>query len=157
KKRGGKSVVKRDVVRLVTAGTLTEDDLLPARASNYLAALAMLRHGDTDFALAFADVSTGELIVLPLTAAALGDELARIDPAELLLSDAARDELKRMKLILPSGQVVVIPGDAFDSTGATATIAAAFPDGDVDPSAWSRVERAALGALIGYIRESQKG
>src|SRR5690349_3573080 len=45
KKRGSKSVVKRDVVRLVTAGTLTEDDLLPARASNYLAALAMLRHG----------------------------------------------------------------------------------------------------------------
>ncbi|MEX0628034.1 MAG: DNA mismatch repair protein MutS, partial [Cucumibacter sp.] len=45
RKRGGKSVVRRDVVRLVTAGTLTEDDLLPARASNYLLALAMLRHG----------------------------------------------------------------------------------------------------------------
>ncbi len=60
KKRGGKSPVKRDVVRLVTRGTLTEDDLLPARATNYLAALAMLRHGETDFALAFADVSTGE-------------------------------------------------------------------------------------------------
>jgi DNA mismatch repair protein MutS len=157
KKRGGKSVVKRDVVRLVTAGTLTEDDLLPARASNYLAALAMLKHGDTDFALAFADVSTGELTVLPLTAAALGDELARIDPAELLLSEAVRDELRRMKLLLPSGQVVVIAGDAFDSVGAAATIAAAFPGGDVDASAWSRVERAALGALIGYIGESQKG
>src|SRR5690606_3930826 len=40
---------------------------------------------------------------------------------------------------------------------AAATIAAAFPGGAVDPSAWSRVERAALGALIGYISESQKG
>src|SRR6185503_6440809 len=47
KKRGSKSVVKRDVVRLVTAGTLTEDDLLPARGSNFLAALAMVRHGET--------------------------------------------------------------------------------------------------------------
>ena len=157
KKRGSKSVVKRDVVRLVTAGTLTEDDLLPARASNYLAALAMLRHGDADFALAFADVSTGELSVLPLTAAALGDELARIDPAELLLSEAARDQLRALKLLLPPGQTVVIPGEAFDSVAAAATIAAAFPDGSVDPSAWSRVERAALGALIGYIGESQKG
>ncbi len=46
KKRGGKSPVKRDVVRLVTAGTITEDDLLPARGSNFLAALAMVRHGE---------------------------------------------------------------------------------------------------------------
>src|ERR1041384_7031454 len=68
KQRGSKSPVKRDVVRLVTAGTLTEDDLLPARGSNYLAALALLRHGDDDFALAFADVSTGELSVLPVAA-----------------------------------------------------------------------------------------
>ena len=157
KKRGSKSVVKRDVVRLVTAGTLTEDDLLPARASNYLAALAMLRHGEADFALAFADVSTGELTVLPLTAAALADELARIDPAELLLPDAVRDELKAMRLVLPSGQTVIMPAEAFDSVAAAATIATAFPDGSVDPSAWSRVERAALGALIGYIGESQKG
>ncbi len=157
KKRGSKSVVKRDVVRLVTAGTLTEDDLLPARASNYLAALAMLRHGETDFALAFADVSTGELSVLPVSAAALGDELARIDPAELLISDAVRDELRAMKLMLPSGQTVVVPGELFDSVTAGGTIAAAFADGAVDPSAWSRVERSALGALIGYLSESQKG
>jgi DNA mismatch repair protein MutS len=157
KKRGSKSVVKRDVVRLVTAGTLTEDDLLPARASNYLAALAMLKHGDTDFALAFADVSTGELNVLPVTATALADELARIDPAEMLLSEGARDELRALKLLLPSGQTVVVPGEMFDSVAAAGTIAKAFPEGDVDPSAWSRVERAALGALIGYIGESQKG
>jgi DNA mismatch repair protein MutS len=156
KKRGSKSVVKRDVVRLVTAGTLTEDDLLPARASNYLAALAMLRHGDTDFALAFADVSTGELAVLPLTAAALGDELARIDPAELLMSEATRNEFRALKLQIPA-TAQLIAAEAFDSTAAAATINAAFADGSVDPSAWSRVERAALGALIGYIRESQKG
>src|SRR6187399_970417 len=53
KKRGAKSPVKRDVVRLVTAGTITEDDLLPTRGSNYLAALSMVRHGETDFALAW--------------------------------------------------------------------------------------------------------
>jgi DNA mismatch repair protein MutS len=157
KKRGSKSVVKRDVVRLVTAGTLTEDDLLPARASNYLAALAMLKHGDTDFALAFADVSTGDLAVLPLSAAALADEVARIDPAELLLSEATAAELRALRIVLPPAVTQIIPGEAFDSSAAAATIAAAFAAGTVDPSAWSRVERAALGALINYIGESQKG
>jgi DNA mismatch repair protein MutS len=157
KKRGSKSPVKRDVVRLVTAGTLTEDDLLPARGSNYLAALALLRHGDDDFALAFADVSTGELAVLPIAASAVGDELARIDPAELLFSAATRDALRDLKVILPQAATVLLPPEAFDSSAATTTIAAAFEPGAVDPSAWSRVERAALGALIGYIGESQKG
>src|SRR6185437_12885635 len=76
KKRGGKSPVKRDVVRLVTRGTITEDDLLPARGSNFLAALAMVRHGDTEFSLAWADISTGETAVIDLCAEAVADELA---------------------------------------------------------------------------------
>src|SRR5471030_931509 len=57
RKRGSKSVVKREVVRLVTPGTLTEDALLEARSSNLLAALG--RSGE-EFALASADMSTGE-------------------------------------------------------------------------------------------------
>ena len=69
KKRGSKSPVKRDVVRLVTRGTITEDDLLPTRGSNFLAALSMVRHGETDFALSWADVSTGDTAVLEVTAA----------------------------------------------------------------------------------------
>ncbi len=157
KKRGSKAVVKRDVVRLVTAGTLTEDDLLPARAANYLAALAMLGHGDADFALAFADVSTGECAVLPLGPAALADELARVAPAELLVSEATRAALAERKMPLPPAATVLLAGAAFDSSAAAATIAAAFGPGVVDPTAYSRVERAALGALLGYIAASQKG
>jgi DNA mismatch repair protein MutS len=157
KKRGGKSPVKRDVVRLVTRGTITEDDLLPARASNYLAALAMLRHGDADFALAFADVSTGELTVLPLLASALSDELARIDPAELLFAEATRAVLQELKIGLPNAATVILPPEAFDSTAATQTLAGLFDVATLDPSSFSRVERSALGALIGYITESQKG
>src|SRR5271157_3695946 len=63
RRRGGKSVVRRDVVRLVTAGTLTEDSLLDAKRNNYLVALARSRasaEGDSAFALAFLDISTGE-------------------------------------------------------------------------------------------------
>ena len=157
KKRGGKSVVKRDVVRLVTAGTLTEDDLLPARASNYLAALAMLNQGEADFALAYADVSTGEMVVVPLAAAAIGDELARIEPAELLLTAATRTALQGLRVGLPETALVELDGDAFDSSGATTTLAAAFGPDAFDPTALSRVERAALGTLVGYVLHSQKG
>src|SRR5215475_1344487 len=60
KKRGGKSVVRRDVVRLVTAGTLTEDTLLDARRNNYLLAIARARPSSSEaggvFALAFLDM-----------------------------------------------------------------------------------------------------
>nr|WP_291389548.1 DNA mismatch repair protein MutS [Devosia sp.] len=157
KKRGSKSPVKRDVVRLVTRGTITEDDLLPTRGSAYLAALSMVRHGETDFALAWADVSTGETAVLDLSAAALGDELARIGPAELLLAEAARVALAEARLVLPDMALTVLDGTAFDSEQAVARIAAAFPSGEVDPTAFSRAARAALGALVDYVRESQKG
>ncbi len=62
KKRGYKSVVKRDVVRLVTPGTLTEESLLDARRHNFLAAFAEVRD---EAALAWADISTGEFRVMP--------------------------------------------------------------------------------------------
>src|SRR5579871_1651965 len=69
KKRGGKSVVRRDVVRLVTPGTLTEDTLLEARRNNYLLAIARARGStaeeatDSRFAIAWIDISTGEFRV----------------------------------------------------------------------------------------------
>ncbi len=157
RKRGSKSPVKRDVVRLVTRGTITEDDLLPPRASNYLAALAMLRHGETDFSLAWADVSTGETAVIDLPAAALGDELARIDPAELLLTDLTRAALSDAHVQLPQTALQLVEAESFDSEAATSRIAEAFPGGDVDPTAFSRAGRAALGALLGYVRDSQRG
>src|SRR5436189_2822539 len=60
RKRGAKSVVKRNVVRLVTPGTLTEDTLLDARRNNYLLAIARARADEASFALAWIDISTGE-------------------------------------------------------------------------------------------------
>src|SRR5271163_623438 len=64
RKRGNKSVVRRDVVRLVTPGTLTEDSLLDAKRNNYLLALARARTSEADqFALAWIDISTGEFRV----------------------------------------------------------------------------------------------
>src|SRR5690606_33868360 len=86
KKRGSKSVVRREVVRLVTPGTLTEETLLDARRHNFLAAWAQVRD---EAALAWVDIPTGEFRVTPCPAPRLGPELARLAPREVLLSEAA--------------------------------------------------------------------
>src|SRR6202789_2029953 len=90
RKRGAKSVVRRDVVRLVTSGTLTEDSLLDAKRNNYLLALARNRAsaGDDQFSLAWIDISTGEFRVRECERSVLGAEIARIQPGEIIVSDA---------------------------------------------------------------------
>ncbi len=98
KKRGYKSIVRRDVVRLVTPGTLTEDSLLEARRHNFLAAWAEVRD---EAALAWADISTGEFRVMPCPAARLAPELARLAPRELLVSEANSDDIA--ELVTDSG------------------------------------------------------
>ena len=86
KKRGYKAVVKREVVRLVTPGTLTEDSLLDARRHNFLAAYHVVRD---EGALAWVDISTGAFHVMPCAGVALGPELARITPREVIVIDGA--------------------------------------------------------------------
>src|SRR5664279_5229546 len=91
KKRGAKSVVRRDVVRLVTPGTLTEDTLLDARRNNYLLSVARTRASSTGetsrFALAWIDISTGEFRLTECDQASLSAEIARLEPGEVIVSD----------------------------------------------------------------------
>lgn len=95
KKRGYKSVVKRDVVRLVTPGTLTEDSLLEARRHNFLAAFSEVRD---QAAIAWADISTGEFRVMPSSLLRLNPDLARIAPRELLLNESREVEITTTQL-----------------------------------------------------------
>src|SRR6202043_4242557 len=90
RKRGNKSVVRRDVVRLVTPGTLTEDTLLDARTNNYLLAMARTRSssGGDRFGLAWIDISTSEFAVTECAGSELQATLARINPNEAIVADA---------------------------------------------------------------------
>ena len=145
KKRGSKSVVRRDVVRLVTPGTLTEDDLLPRGGNNFLLAIARIRHGDEGFALAWTDISTGEMLVTDCTPEALADEIGRIDPAEMIAPVPLADDLAAERA-LPSdliSRLVARDPDHFDSETGAQTLRDAFP-GAIDPTAFSRPARAAL-------------
>lgn len=83
-KRGSGALVQRDVVRLFTPGTLTEETMLDATANNYLAGLA---HHKNQLALAWMDISTAEFKVLETTPATLAHDLLRIQPSELVVSD----------------------------------------------------------------------
>lgn len=154
KKRGSKSVVKRDVVRLVTPGTLTEDTLLDARRHNFLAALARVRD---DWALAWTDISTGALHVVPVSLARVGPELAQLAPAEVLLADGNETEVA--PTLTDLGVTPTILGkSSFDSTGAQLRLQQQFAVSSLDSfGQFSRVEVSALGALIDYLDLTQKG
>src|ERR1700760_782647 len=90
RKRGNKSVVRRDVVRLVTPGTLTEDTLLDAKRNNFLLAIARSRASVTEdrFALAWIDISTSEFTVAECERSGLAAAIARIEPGEIIVADA---------------------------------------------------------------------
>ena len=93
RRRGSKSVVKREVVRLVTPGTLTEESLLEARRHNYLAAWAEI---PDEGAFAWVDVSTGDLTVTECPRVMLGPMLARLAPREVLVSETQENELREL-------------------------------------------------------------
>ncbi len=157
KKRGSKSVVKREIVRIVTPGTITEDALLDARAANYVAAFAKLASGEA--ALAWADVSTGEFCAAPVETGALAADLAALAPAELIVDEAAAVS-PWLKAALRGGEVAVTPLPAvkFDAGGGTDRLKSHFGLASLDGLGdFSRAERAAAGALLDYLQLTQAG
>ena len=154
KKRGSKSVVRRDVVRLVTPGTLTEDALLEARRHNFLVAWAEVRE---DSALAWADISTGELRVMPCPPARLGPELARLAPREVLVSETRPGALADIVDDMGAALTELARG-SFDSASAEKRLCALFGVGTLDSfGSFDRAELAAMGALVDYLDLTQRG
>ena len=154
RKRGAKSVVRRDVVRLVTPGTLTEDSLLEARRHNFLCAFAEVRG---EAALAWADISTGELRVMPCPAARLAPELARLSPREVLISEA--NEADFGALVTESGAALTaLSRGSFDSASAAKRLCALYAVGSMEAfGTFERAELAAMGALVDYLDLTQRG
>lgn len=155
KKRGGyKAVVKRDVVRLVTPGTLTEDALLEARRHNYLAAYAEVRG---DGALAWVDISTGAFATAPCPRVRLGSEIARLSAREVIVSEALEDELSQLVSDLGS-TLTPLGRSAFDSTAGEARLLSALNVASLDAfGTFSRPEISAMAGLVEYLNITQKG
>ncbi len=153
KKRGSKSVVRREVVRLVTPGTLTEDTLLDARQNNFLCAYALVRSSG---ALAWFDISTGEFRVVDCPQEQLSPELARLAAKEVLLSEASKEEIE--EIVVASGATVTnLSNTSFDSISAEKRLCHHFEIDSMD--AFGHFERAkisAMGAILDYLSITQK-
>jgi DNA mismatch repair protein MutS len=137
KKRGYKAVVNRAIVRVVTAGTLTEEALLDSRAANWLVAVAKVgeRYG-----LAAADVSTGRFELTSIQPGALDAELARLDAAELIANEPLEDAN-----LWKAG---------FDSAAAERRLKERFEVATLDGfGAFDRAALCAAGGLLAYLDE----
>ncbi len=158
KKRGSKSVVKRDVVRLVTPGTLTEEKLLSPSESNYLMAVARIR-GSTEpqLALAWIDISTGVFRLAETDQGRLLADVLRVEPSELIVPDAMFHDPELKPVFDVLGKVAVPqPGVLFDSASAEGRITRYFGVGTLDGfGSFSRAELAAAAAAIAYVEKTQ--
>ncbi len=160
KRRGNKSVVRRDVVRLVTPGTLTEDSLLDARRNNYLLALARSRASSSEdrFALSWIDISTGEFRVAECERGALSAEIARIEPGEIIVSDALYSDVELAPYLRSLPALTPLPRDMFDGATAERRLASYFAVATTEAfGAFSRIELTAAAAAVTYVERTQIG
>jgi DNA mismatch repair protein MutS len=158
--RGNKSVVRRDVVRLVTPGTLTEETLLDARANNYLLAIARARasSGGDRFGLAWIDISTSEFMVTECAGGELAATLARINPNEAVVADALYGDTELGPLLRELPAVTPLTRDYFDTATAERRLCDYFAVATMDGlSAMTRLEATAAAAAVTYIDRTQVG
>ena len=153
KKRGGyKALVNRDVIRVVTQGTLTEDTLLSPRENNYIACAC---ESAGQYGLAWLDLSTGEFLAQSVARGQVAASLDRIGPSELLLQDrlAVQDIFAAQKQILTPQ-----PSSLFDAQNAQKRLEKIYGVGTLESfGSLSRPEIAAAGALVDYVERTQKG
>lgn len=151
-----KGLVKREVVRVVTPGTLTDEALLDPKAANYLAAVVEL---GGKLGLAWVELSTGRFSLCGVSRTELNDEVARLGPAETLISETQTEEPWARVLRTQGGLAITSrPSWDFVPSQALATLCEQFKTttlagfGVVDEAP----EVAAAGALVAYLRETQR-
>ncbi|MGI9350439.1 MAG: DNA mismatch repair protein MutS [Rhizobiaceae bacterium] len=161
KKRGSKAVVKREVVRLVTPGTITEEKLLEPSASNFLAALSRNRRGEEGdlYGLAWIDISTGAFRVCETTLVQLSSDLSRVDPRELVLTENLyQDDSIRSRIHLDERSITIEASTFFDSQTGLQRLKDTFEVNTLDGlGEFTKAEISAAGAIIAYVEKTQIG
>lgn len=151
KKRGSKSVVRREVVRLVTPGTISEDTLLEARDANILAALVTGLAGDA--ALAWADVSDGSFQTCALSPDDLLAEVSALRPRELIIPEPLYQDWADTDITLTP-----VPPTKFDRRAAERLLAERYDVASLDGFGdFTPEELRAAGALVDYVELTQAG
>ncbi|HVX36960.1 MAG TPA: DNA mismatch repair protein MutS [Hyphomicrobium sp.] len=166
RKRGAKAVVKRDVVRLVTPGTVTEEALLDAKARNYLTAVYCetpheigTTAPEARLALASLDISTGEFEVGDVAGSDLTGELIRLAPSEVVAADGLMADQNFVRAVeYAGGKVTPIPAAYFNSSAGSRDLKACLGVADLSGfGVFSASELAAIGAVLKYVDLTQMG
>ena len=156
RKRGSKAVVHRDIVRVVTPGTLTEDSLLDARGANRLAAVSV-RKGRA--AVAVVELSAGSVDAVACSLEDLGATLASFRPSEVLVPDRLfSDEAAKAALDGSGGVVQALPQALAEPVGARVRVERLYGVASLDGfGAFEEAEVSALGLIAAYLETTQAG
>ena len=159
KKRGPKSVVKRDVVRVVTPGTITEDRLLDPGRANLLVAIQRARSGEgrAAYGLAALDISTGAFTLSETDEAGLGPEIARLEPSEIVAPQALFDDAGFARLVAETRIAATPMGrESGDAASAERVVCEFYDVETLDGfGAFSRAEIAAAALALRYVKRTQ--
>ncbi|WP_168464684.1 DNA mismatch repair protein MutS [Wolbachia endosymbiont of Ctenocephalides felis wCfeT] len=156
KKRGYKTIVKRDVVRIVTPGTIVEDSLLEDKSNNYLASIV---EQNKEYAIGWLELSTGKFFYTVTNLKDLNSDLLRISPRELLISDKLTED-EKIRLILKNYKISITQHaqSFFEYNKSHRTLCEFYKVREVGVIGnFSKVEVAACGALLEYVRVTQRG
>ena len=147
-----KGLVDRDVVRVVTPGTVFEDSLLDQRSNNYLAAVAV--DGD-DAGLAYADITTGEFAATQLPLSQLPLELGRVSPAEVLVASDSADIVNTAD---SPWTATPLEDASFDHRRAESALLSWFGIHTLESFGCEGLPLAvaAAGAIVGYLERTRK-
>lgn len=156
KKRGAKGPLKRDVVRIVTPGTLTEESLLSARQNNFLVALSP-SHKD-NLAIASLDLSTGTFLVETTKLSLISASLARLQPAEILLPEKLLQDPQLFEAFTPYKRLLCpLPLARFDAENAIRKLMETYQVKTLDSFGhFCELEQMALGAALDYVKLCHK-
>ena len=161
KKRGAKSVVRRDVVRLVTPGTITEDTLLEPSRANLLVAVARRRVSETEwrYGVAAVDISTGRFRLSEVDAVGLPAEIARLEPREIVVSEQIHEEPALASLWRETRAAVTpLAREGLDPASAERRLKEAFGVATLEGfGTFTRAEIAAAGTALHYVERTQFG
>lgn len=155
KKRGYKSVVRREVTRIITSGTLVEEHLLESRRANFLAAISAL---DGKFAVAWIEITTGAFFVTLSSQATLAIDLARLLPKEIIIADKLYREPKIANLLVESQRIITTRAAiVFDQSRCHNRLLHFFNLKSLDGlGAFMPAEISAAGALVEYLEHTHK-
>jgi DNA mismatch repair protein MutS len=156
-----KGLVRREVTRIVTPGTLTDDALLDPRSSNYLAAVGLGKGNETLCGIAWVELSTGRFQAGTFARARLADELARIAPTEVLLADASAAELTAQVGQIAATMITKRPDWAFSPANAGKGVlqllgTKSWEGFGFEPGGADQLAIQAAGGIVDYLQETQR-